>query len=69
MDEAAPETVRSERKFAMSAQSKTSMVSTMLLLVFGIAAFCGGPRWLAILIPAAILVWYGSAPLLRIGRN
>jgi hypothetical protein len=53
----------------MSAQSKKSIVSTALLLVFGIAAVYGGPRWLAILIPAAILVWYAAAPLLRIGRN
>ena len=53
----------------MNAQSKKSIGSTMLLLIFGIAAVYGGPKWLPILIPAAILVCYAAAPLLRTSRN
>ena len=52
----------------MSAESKKSMGSTILLMVLGVAALYGGPGWLAILIPAAMLVWYRVAPVLRNGR-
>jgi len=53
----------------MSMDSKKSMGSTLLLILLGMAALYGGSRWLALLIPAALLVWYGAAPLLRGGRN
>jgi len=52
----------------MSAESKKSMGWTIVLVVLGVAALYGGP-WLAILIPAALLVWYGIGPVLRSGRN
>ena len=45
------------------------MTRTLILILLGIAALYGGSRWLTILIPAAILVWYGAGPALRGGRN
>jgi len=53
----------------MSANSKKSMSSTVLLILFGMAAFYGGARWLVLLIPAALLVWYGTGVALRGSRN
>ena len=53
----------------MSAESKKSMGWTIFLMVLGVAALYGGPGWLAILVPVAMLVWYGVAPMSRSGRN
>jgi hypothetical protein len=53
----------------MSAESKKSATSTIVLIMLGIAALYAGGVWLAVLIPAALLVWYGAGPLLRSGRN
>ena len=53
----------------MSANSKKSMAWTIILILLGMAALYGGEKWLALLIPAAILVWYGAGPALRSGRN
>ena len=53
----------------MSAESKKSLGWTSVLMVLGVAALYGGPGWLAILIPAAMLVWYRVASVLRNGRN
>jgi hypothetical protein len=32
-------------------------------------ALITGGKWLVVLIPAAMLVWYGSKPAMRSGRN
>jgi hypothetical protein len=53
----------------MSANSKKSLGSTILLIFLGLAALVGGAKWLVLLVPAALLVWYGSGPVLRRGRN
>jgi hypothetical protein len=53
----------------MSAQSKTSMTSTFILLFLGTVALCTGTRWLAILVPLAIILWFATCPRLRTGRN
>ncbi|HEX6820779.1 MAG TPA: hypothetical protein VF123_01890 [Candidatus Sulfotelmatobacter sp.] len=53
----------------MSANSKKSLTSTVFLILLGIAALYGGPKTLAVLIPAALLVWFSVAPILRRGRN
>jgi len=34
-----------------------------------LVALFGGEKWLVGLIPAAMLVWYGTRPVLRRGRN
>jgi len=53
----------------MSANSKKSISSTGILILLGMAAFYGGPGWLALLIPAAVGVWYGAGATVRSGRN
>lgn len=53
----------------MSANSKKSLSSTLFLIVLGITALYGGTKTLALLIPAALLVWFGVGPILRSGRN
>ncbi len=53
----------------MSADSKKSVGWTAVLILLGMAALYGGSKWLALLIPVALLVWYGAAPLLRSSRN
>jgi len=53
----------------MSANSKKSMGSGSVLILLGLVALFGGESWLVVLIPAAMLVWYGTGPALRSGRN
>jgi hypothetical protein len=42
---------------------------TFVLIFFGMAALYGGSKWLRLLIPAALLVWYAAKPSLRTGRD
>ena len=56
------------KESSMTVQSRKSLGWTIVLMVLGVAALYGGPGWLAILIPAAMLVWYRVAPVLRNGR-
>ena len=44
----------------MSAEAKKGYGSTLVLLMFGVLAFYGGARWLLVLVPAAVLVWYAA---------
>lgn len=53
---------------SMSAQAKTSYSSTLALILLGIVAMYVGARWLPVLIPAAIAIWYG-VPMIHVGRN
>jgi len=53
----------------MSANLKKSMGWTVVLILLGMAALYGGSNWLALLIPAALLVWYTAKPGLGTGRN
>jgi hypothetical protein len=53
----------------MSMDAKKSMGWAVILIVMGMAAIYGGSKWLALLIPAAVLVWYAAKPRLRTGRN
>jgi hypothetical protein len=53
----------------MSMDSKKSIGGTMVLILFGLIALFGGEKWLVGLIPAAMLVWYGTGYALRRGRN
>ncbi|MGP0020078.1 MAG: hypothetical protein ACLPHP_16015 [Candidatus Sulfotelmatobacter sp.] len=46
-----------------------SIGGAMLLIFFGLAAMLGGEKWLVALIPAAMLVWYGTGSALRRDRN
>ena len=58
-----------ELEHVMSAIAKKSMSATVALILFGMLALFAGEKWLVVLIPAAVLVWYGAAPKLRSGRN
>jgi len=53
----------------MSANSKKSMGGTTVLILLGLIALFAGQKWLLLLIPAALLVWYGAGSMLRTGRN
>jgi hypothetical protein len=57
----------------MSADSKKSMGGTTVLILLGLIALVAGPKWLVVLIPAAVLVWYlvwySASSILRTGRN
>jgi hypothetical protein len=53
----------------MSMNSKKSITGTSVLVLLGLLALFAGPKWLTVLIPAAIFVWYAAGSLLRTGRN
>lgn len=53
----------------MRTGNKKSMAWPVVLILLGVVALYAGTRWLALLIPAAALVWYGAVPRLRSGRN
>jgi len=53
----------------MSAEYKKSTGATLVLILLGLAALVSGARWLTVLIPVALLVWYVANPTLRSGRN
>ena len=53
----------------MSANSKKSIGSTVVLILLGMAALYGGSKWLGVLVPVALLVWYTARPMIRTGRN
>ncbi len=53
----------------MSMDAKKSMGWTVVLILLGMAAMYGGSKWLSVLIPAALLVWYTARPRFRTGRN
>jgi hypothetical protein len=62
-------TVRHESEFSMSMNCKKSMGWTIVLILLGLIALFAGVKWLALLIPAALLIWYGAGPALWSGRN
>jgi len=53
----------------MSMNAKKSMGWAVVLILLGMAALYGGSKWLTLLIPAALLVWYAAKSRLRTGRN
>jgi hypothetical protein len=53
----------------MSANAGKSIGGTVALILLGVIALVGGEKWLVELIPAAMLVWYGTGAALRRGRN
>jgi hypothetical protein len=54
---------------AMSMNSKKSIGGTSILIVLGLVALFVGVKWLVVLVPVAMMVWYGLDPALRSGRN
>jgi hypothetical protein len=53
----------------MNKNLQKSIGWTVLLIVFGIIALSEGEKSLLVLIPAAIVIWYGARPTLGNGRN
>jgi hypothetical protein len=53
----------------MSMEAKKGYGSTLALLLLGVLALHFGARWLPVLIPAALFVWFGAGPSWRSGRN
>ena len=53
----------------MSASTKNSLSRTLLLVLLGLIALLIGMKSLPVLVPAALLVWFGASPALRSGRN
>jgi hypothetical protein len=53
----------------MSADTKKSTGATAIFILLGLAALFGGAGWLTLLIPAAVVVWYGAGSAWRTGRN
>ncbi|MFZ0759615.1 MAG: hypothetical protein WAM69_06640 [Candidatus Sulfotelmatobacter sp.] len=45
----------------MTTASKRAYASTLILMALGLIAQCSGARWLLLLVPVAILVWFGAA--------
>jgi hypothetical protein len=53
----------------MSKNSKKSMGWMVVLIFLGMAALYGGSKWLGLLVPVALLVWYSAKLTLGTGRN
>jgi len=53
----------------MNRNSTASVGWAIILILLGVAALFGGVWSLILLIPAAVLVWYGAEPQPRDGRN
>jgi len=54
---------------SMSRESKKSLSWTIVLVLLGLLAFCGGTRWLLVLIPVALMIWGIAGAAVRTGRN
>ena len=53
----------------MTRNKKKYMAWALVLMLLGVTALYAGTLWLVLLIPAAMLVWYGVAAKLPSGRN
>jgi hypothetical protein len=53
----------------MSKNSKKSIGWSTVLILFGLVTLFGGAKWLVLLIPAAMLIWYSAGPMFGSGRN
>jgi hypothetical protein len=56
-------------EFTMSAQLKNSLGGASALIILGIAALFCGAKWLAVLIPAAFLVYSSVTHSYKGNRN
>lgn len=53
----------------MNKDVQKSIAAALALILLGILVLLTGERSIIVLIPAAVLVWYGTAPKLRRSRN
>jgi hypothetical protein len=52
-----------------SEASTRSASATLVLVALGLLALYAGPKSLFILVPTALLIWYGISPVPRNGGN
>jgi hypothetical protein len=57
------------QEFVMNKNTQKSIGWAFLLIVFGIIALMEGTKSLLLLIPAAMMIWYGARPTVNNGRN
>jgi hypothetical protein len=60
---------RKTTEVRMKTKTYQSLLWTTALICLGLIAISAGAKWLTLLIPAALLIWYGAGPVLRSGRN
>ena len=53
----------------MNRNRNKSIAAASALILLGVLALVSGEKSLIVLIPAAVLVWYGAVPKLRRTRN
>lgn len=53
----------------MNNKSYQSLLWAVALILLGVIAITAGAKWLTLVIPAALLIWYGAGPVLRSGRD
>jgi hypothetical protein len=53
----------------MSMNSKKSLGWTSILILLGLITLFAGAKWLVVLIPAALMIWYGVGSGLRSSKN
>jgi hypothetical protein len=53
----------------MNKNLQKSIGWAVLLIVFGIISLSEGEKSLLVLIPAAMMIWYGARPTVGNGRN
>jgi hypothetical protein len=61
--------VKPREEGTMSVEAKKGYGSTLILLVLGVLALHFGGSWLPVLIPVALIVWFGSELSLRGERH
>ncbi len=49
--------------------SKRSIAAMIAFMLLGMLVLIAGQKSLLVVVPAAVLVWYGAAPKVRSGRN
>jgi hypothetical protein len=60
---------KSNRAKSIDTRSRQCAGWALILIILGMGALYAGTTWLVLLIPAAILVWYGARPGMRSSRN
>jgi hypothetical protein len=53
----------------MNTDVKKTMAAASALILLGVLVLLTGERSLIVLIPVAVLVWYGTAPKVHRSRN
>lgn len=60
---------KGQMRVHMNNKSYQSLLWAVALILLGVIAITAGAKWLTLVIPAALLIWYGAGPVLRSGRD